>query len=205
MKKGIWIAISVCLVCSLGLNAYSIYSIRDMDIKYQKKIKELDDMKSLLEDYKGQLREKELQLEEADKTGKTEELTPNTQGQKNNYIFEGFEVVYSAFSTQEQIDMVKEAVTEALKTSEYKSIQKVSLSAYTRYDQDKFLEYTYARLDDKAVMEIAYSIRYGTATVSISDISQKDLTEMEKYGTTVTEPGEETVVAPTGGGKYEGE
>lgn len=204
MKKGIWIAISVCLVCSLGLNAYSIYSIRDMDIKYQKKIKELDDMKSLLEDYKGQLREKELQLEEADKTGKTEELKPNTQGQKNNYIFEGFEVVYSAFSTQEQIDMVKEAVTEALKTSEYKSIQKVSLSAYTRYDQDKFLEYTYARLDDKAVMEIAYSIRYGTATVSISDISQKDLTEMEKYGTTVTEPGEETVVAPTGGGKYEG-
>ena len=100
--------------------------------------------------------------------------------------------------------MVKEAVTEALKTSEYKSIQRVSLSAYTRYDQDKFMEYTYARLDDKAVMEIAYSIRYGTATVSISDISQKDLTEMEKYGTTVTEPGEETVVAPTGGGKYEG-
>ncbi len=179
------------LAVLLALQVYGLYergkekeaSERAFEEQANHYEKEIEKLRKQIEAEKGT----ETSPEEAERKEEQVSVTPTqepvTEIEVNStYNFKGFEELFSPFATQAQIDAMKNDITEAVKNSDYKNIKTVICSSYNKYDADKLRVISYARLDDKGVLEISYSIRYGKSSSKISEYKQSELAELEEHG-----------------------
>ena len=109
------------------------------------------------------------------------------------YTLTGFEAVYQAYCTQDQLDAIKEAAAQAVRESTYSDIRTIACSSYTRIETADTRVTGYARLDDRAVLEITYSVRYGQPSAKISDYTIENLQDLEEVGVIRDDGAAETV------------
>lgn len=187
--KPVFVFLVFLFAALIGLLVYENSEHRkDMEI-YEKNLKEQTEKyekeMARLEDELSETRAALIAAEEkaADVPEEEIEEVPETDVAENKeYTFEGFDDRFSAYATPDQITTIKNNAAETVKASEYKSISTITCSEYTRYNEEDTRVVVYARLDDKAVLEITYSIRYGTPSCVLSELSQSDLTELEEHG-----------------------
>lgn len=211
MKKAVIVIISVMVVMAAGM-VFCYMAGRNLAEKaYGREITAIEQQyKEQLELYKKQFGE-EGQEESKSKGGEAENpdmleepygeeikhgtvtAEPQLEAADGAYEYIGFEAVYQAYCTPEQLEAIKAVAGEAVKTSEYGTIRTITCSAYTRIETEDTRVTGYARLDDRAVLEITYSVRYGQPSAVISAYTLKELKDLEEVGVVRDDGTAETV------------
>ena len=199
MKKIIITAAIVAGFLGCGVAGYVMGS-KPADIFVEKEIAQIEaDYQKQIEDYEDSIKkyEKEIQRLKAKKETSKEpsgfKETIGVDKANEDYEYLDFDHVFGAFCTEDDLRVIKNEAARIVRESEYKNIKKIACSEYFTVDSQKGKVQTYARLDDKGVLELTYSVRFGKPGVAISKYSQKDLSDLEKYGRVMDLDSTETV------------
>lgn len=202
MKKIIITAAIVAGFLGCGVAGYVMGS-KPADILVEKEIAQIEaDYQIQIEHYEDSIKkyEKEIQRLKAKKETSKEpsgskevKETIGVDPANEDYEYLDFEHVFGPFCTEDDLRVIKNEATRIVRESEYKNIKKIACSEYFTVDSQKGKVQTYARLDDKGVLELTYSVRFGKSGAAISKYSQKDLSDLEKYGRVMDLDSTETV------------
>lgn len=208
MKKEIIIVLSTLgiILCGVGagyvIGSHSAKSTAEQDISQLKSDYQIqfEQYEKTIKQYKEQVEELKNKKKSKDTAKETEDLDSETEPEgieevipDPEYEYTGFDTVFGAFCTAAQIDTIKNEAATIVSESEYKNIKQINCSEYTIVDPEGGKVRAFARLDEKGVLEMVYSIRYGTPSAMISYHSLKELTELEKYGRVMDVDSTETV------------